>query len=60
MNVDFKKLTGFFLAMLFLAEFSTLTIGCKPKIVEAPVAAPTATPIPPLGNLIFCAGRPFG
>jgi Tol biopolymer transport system component len=51
-----QKLLGILLIVLMLGEFSTLTIACKPKKVEAPVATPIPTPVPALGNLIFVQG----
>ena len=56
MLLNFQKLTGVLLVILLIGEFSTLTIACKPKIVETSVAAPTPTPVPPLGNVIFVKG----
>jgi len=51
-----QKLVGILLVVLVLSEFSTLTIACKPKKIEASIATPTPTPVPALGNLIFVQG----
>jgi Tol biopolymer transport system component len=50
---NLQKTTGIFLVLIILAGFLTETIACKPKVVEAPAAVPTPTPVPPLGNVIF-------
>ncbi|HXL73286.1 MAG TPA: DPP IV N-terminal domain-containing protein [bacterium] len=51
-----QKLAGILLVIFMVGEFSTLTIACKPKIIEAPIATPTPTPVPALGNVIFVQG----
>jgi len=56
MSANFQKLAGIFLTLLIMVEVSTFNIACKPKKVEVPVLAPTPTPVPPLGNVIFVQG----